>query len=351
MSKWGLLRGAGQGMAQAGNMLMADRIDQMKEQRLQKYQEGLQQKQFEREDTLIANANTREDRILQEERDIDMQKAAIGQANRLLDRDDQIAREGQAQENFELTFEQSKALTEKQMKQIDQDIDLNSMALEDQREIRNLRTQITESQDPEEKAALYETYRILTGTDKDDKYSLHINPEYDPDTGERIGSSMYTHNSRTNVITPYGGAAQQDRSAELLRALGLPAEGQEGAAAGSAQGSTAGQSNQTSRGLLNPTLRTEPWTAANAGTGAMERAEADSLTSSQRQQVGQQITMSQRAGQAAAQGVVMAIDSEGKVRALSLSMLQAYLKENPGVKFINGFIEGIGNFNNGRLEQ
>jgi len=49
-AKYGLLQGLGQGVAQAGNMLMIDALDRQKEERLQKYQQQMQKQQWDRDD-------------------------------------------------------------------------------------------------------------------------------------------------------------------------------------------------------------------------------------------------------------------------------------------------------------
>lgn len=211
MSKWGLLRGAGQGVAQAGNMLMADRLDQMKEERLQKYQQGMQEKQFAREDTIRAqdtaqrNTERAEDRSEREQSEV---RQITMQANARV----------QDQANADRQFEVSNSLVNKQIEQINQEIDINGMEIDKQRDIKSVWDKIQETEDPAQLESLFDRYRRLTGTDKDDKYSLHSNPEFDPTTGERIGTSMYTHNSRTNEITPYMGGEAQSRPslAELL---------------------------------------------------------------------------------------------------------------------------------------
>lgn len=211
MSKWGLLRGAGQGIAQAGNMLMADRIDQMKEQRLQKYQEGMQQKQFDRED-----------KLRKEDQGIQMQKDAIDQSNRLLDRDDRLAREGQAQDNFELTYDQSKALVDRQIEQINQEIDMTKLDLEQRTELNGLWNKIREAPDPETRDALYEQYRVLTGTDKDDRFSAVTLYGEENELGVQARQSGVL-NSRTGQITPaLPGTAESARPPleELITAPG-----------------------------------------------------------------------------------------------------------------------------------
>jgi len=190
MSKWGLLRGAGQGIAQAGTMLMGDKLDKMKEERLQAYQQKLQSQQFERED-----------KLRKEDQGIDTQKASIEQANRLLDRDDRLAREGQAQDNFELTFGQSKALVDRQITQINQEIDMTKLDLEQRTELNGLWNKIREAPDPETRDALYEQYRVLTGTDKDDRFSAVTLYGEENEQGIQTRQSGVL-NSRTGQITP-----------------------------------------------------------------------------------------------------------------------------------------------------
>lgn len=217
MSKWGLLRGAGQGIAQAGNMLVADQFDRMKEERLEKYRQSAQQKQWERDDKTRA-----EDRNLAEQSELrGIAERAQGrvQDQQNLDRD------------FELRQEQfgiNKNLVNRQLEQINQTIEITGMELSKQRDIKTVWDQIQKAEDPEELETLFDHYRRLTGTDKDDRYSLHTVPEYD-DMGERVGTSMYTHNSRTNQITPHAGGngnQPEDRAAALLNALGLSQDGE-----------------------------------------------------------------------------------------------------------------------------
>lgn len=232
MSKWGLLKGVGQGVAQAGNLLMADRMDQAKEKRLQKYQQELQNKQFEREDQIRA-----------EDQGIQMQRDAQSQANFAQGRADQQANADRAFGLQEGQAKQSSELISRQMDQIDQEIEINGLALSDQKEIRELRAQVMAETDPVKKGQLYENYRIATGTDKDDKFSLVSAPEYDED-GVRTGTNLYTHNSRTNEIVPYmAGDGPQGRPS-LSELLGGAAEG-----AAQPQGEAP---DPASRGLLTP---------------------------------------------------------------------------------------------------
>jgi hypothetical protein len=56
---WGLLQGLGQGLNQVGGMLMQNKFDEMKEQRLRAYQQGL-----------VDQANKRDDAIRAEDREI-----------------------------------------------------------------------------------------------------------------------------------------------------------------------------------------------------------------------------------------------------------------------------------------
>ena len=214
MSKWGLLRGLGQGVAQAGTMLAADQFDRMKEERLEKYRQSAQQKQWERDDQTRA-----EDRNFAEQSELRgiterAQNRVQDQAN--LDRDYE-----QRQSQFKISSD----LVNKQIQQINQEIDITGMELERQRDIQNVWDQIQDTEDEQQLESLFDRYRRLTGTDKDDRYSLHTVPEYD-DMGERVGTTVYTHNSRTNEVTPYSGNSQQvDRGAQLREALGLSPPG------------------------------------------------------------------------------------------------------------------------------
>ncbi|MDP1931892.1 MAG: hypothetical protein Q8L60_10585 [Gammaproteobacteria bacterium] len=235
MSKWGLLRGAGQGAAQAGNMLMADTLDRMKEERLQKYQQGMQDKQFEREDTIRAEDQA----IRSAERTEDRNERELADVRQITLRANERV---QDQANVDRQFEVSTSLVNRQIEQINQEIDLNGMELDRQRDIKSVWDKIQETEDPAQLETLFDRYRRLTGTDKDDKYSLHSIPEYD-DMGERIGTDMYTHNSRTNEITPYIGGAAQSRPS-LAELLGTAADN-------AAQPQVDGQPAPT-QGLLRP---------------------------------------------------------------------------------------------------
>lgn len=239
MSKWGLLRGLGQGVAQAGTMLAADQFDRMKEERLEKYRQSAQQKQWERDDKTRA-----EDRNFAEQSELRgiterAQNRVQDQAN--LDRDYE-----QRQSQFKISSD----LVNKQIQQINQEIDITSMELERQRDIQAVWDQIQDTEDEQQLENLFDRYRRLTGTDKDDRYSLHTVPEYD-DMGERVGTTVYTHNSRTNEVTPYSGGAQQvDRGAQLREALGLSAAG-------------AAATNDNNQQAPS----TQPWSMTNPGGG------------------------------------------------------------------------------------
>jgi hypothetical protein len=74
MSKWGLLSGFGQGLNQAGGIMMADKLDRMKEERLQRYQQELQSQQWARDDVTTKNDQEFRAGLLQQQMDAEQRR-------------------------------------------------------------------------------------------------------------------------------------------------------------------------------------------------------------------------------------------------------------------------------------
>jgi hypothetical protein len=235
MSKWGLLRGAGQGIAQAGTMLTADRLDQMKEERLQKYQKEMQGVQFEREDKLRA-----------EDQGIQMQRDSLAQANLITDREDRRTDSDRSYSLQMEQFEQSKLLVDKQITRINQEIDMGRLDLDQRTQLNDLWNQMREAPDPETRDALYEQYRVLTGTDKDDRFSAVTLYGEENDMGVQTRQSGILNN-RTGQITPALPGSEGERPS-LEDLMGAPAAEGQSTVAPESQGNPS--SHQQGAGLL-----------------------------------------------------------------------------------------------------
>jgi hypothetical protein len=268
MGKFGLLQGLGVGVASSGDMIMKDRLDQMKEQRLQAYQDKIR-----KEDQGIRAQERTEDRTFAEQQEL--RGMAERTQNRLLDQqnvDRQFEFNEKQFDRSEEQFELNKSLVNKQIERIGQEIDISGMELTRQRDIQKVWDQIQEADDSDQDTlnALFDRYRRLTGTDKDDRFSFHAIPEFDEITGNRTGTTLYTHNSRTNQVSPYaGGNAQESpeqRLERLLQGLQRDAQGGEG-------GGQSGGSASTNAPVRQPDPYSMGAIAQERGdTGAAERA-------------------------------------------------------------------------------
>lgn len=249
MSKWGLLRGAGQGVAQAGNMLMADRLDQAKEQRLQKYQESLQQKQFEREDKVRAEDRT--DQQIRDAQQLSLRAGEIGLAQQNADRNYELDRD---------RLNQSSELVTRQLDQLDQQIEIGGIELEQVRGRDELRQKILSETDPEKRMQLMGDYASLANDFNTEPKTITSYGEVDEVTGQQTRVTMqWDAASRSwKPITPESGRPSPE---ELMGAP--PADSQPTGAPGS-------QTNPMQYGAQsNP---------ANEGGGLLRRPNASELS-------------------------------------------------------------------------
>ena len=245
-SRFGLLAGLGQGIAQAGTMMATNQFDKMKEERLQRYQQQMQEKQFEREDKVRA-----EDREVQQTRDA--QKLAFDANVQLQNQSNADRSFGLAEGSAKLQqqqFEQNKQLVSSQISRINQEIDITGMELKKQKDIQGVWNEIQKASSPEELEPLYQKYRRMTGTDKDDTFSFNAIPEFD-DVGQRVGTTLLTHNERTNEIVPYSPVDTSEDRMAALRAE-LLGESDDPAAKNQSNVSQQQDVQQTSPGFLTP---------------------------------------------------------------------------------------------------
>jgi len=192
--KFGLLKGLGDGMAQTGNMLMVDKLDQMKQERIQSYQTKMQDRAFARDD-----ANRVQDRGYQ----VEDNKVAQGNEDK---------RFGLLQEQFNVNTDQStQELQLRQYqaviatRQINQALEIGAITLKDAQRVTGLYDIIGNPQStPEQKQDAISTMQDLV--DKDPARYSAITMYGEPDENN-YGIQSRTSgilSSRTGLVTPVG---------------------------------------------------------------------------------------------------------------------------------------------------
>lgn len=220
--KFGLLKGLGQGVAQAGDTLMKDKLDQMKEERLQAFQQKIQQQQFDRDDKL---------------RGEDRQFAEETQARNLAF---QSQAQVQGQQNWESEFglrkdqfEQGSDLVKKQLEQMDQQIKITGMELGQVEARESLRQNILSETDPSRKQQLMGDYASMMSDFTDKPLTITAYGEMDEVSGQQTRTTMQWDAGSRRWVPVMAGSAQPERPSleELIEAPA--ADGQSAGAPGS----------------------------------------------------------------------------------------------------------------------
>jgi len=193
--KFGLLKGLGDGMAQTGNMLMVDKLDQMKQERIQSYQTKMQDRAFARDD-----ANRVQDRGYQ----VEDNKVAQGNEDK---------RFGLLQEQFNVNTDQStQELQLRQYqaviatRQINQALEIGALNLQDATRVSSLYSIIADPDaTPDEVTSAISTMQNLRNTDPE-KYSA-ITLYGDENMSGVQNKTSGVLSSRTGRITPVSNSA------------------------------------------------------------------------------------------------------------------------------------------------
>lgn len=234
--KFGLLKGLGQGVAQAGDTLMKDKLDQMKEERLQAFQQKIQQQQFDRDDKV---------------RGEDRQFAEETQARNLAF---QSQAQVQGQQNWESEFglrkdqfEQGSDLVKKQLEQMDQQIKITGMELGQVEARESLRQNILSETDPSRKQQLMGDYASMMSDFSDKPLTITAYGEMDEVSGQQTRTTMQWDAGARKWVPVMAGAEQAERPS-LEELLG----GQPQASSGPSQTGGSQPTPETRNGIVGP---------------------------------------------------------------------------------------------------
>jgi len=207
--KFGLLKGLGDGMAQTGNMLMVDKLDQMKQERIQSYQTKMQDKAFARDD-----ANRAQDRAYQ------VEDNAVAQGNEdkrfgLLQSQFNVNTDQSTQE-LQLRQDQARLAT----RQIDQALEIGALNLQDATRVSSLYSIIADPDaTPDEVTSAISTMQNLKNTDPEKYSSITIYGEENEFGVQPRTSGILS--SRTGRVAPAFPQGAGDTSSQPT-SVGIP---------------------------------------------------------------------------------------------------------------------------------
>ena len=197
--KFGLLKGLGDGLAQTGNMMMVDKLDQMKQERLQAYQTKMQDRQFARDD--VTRAEDRKNQV--EDRDLNQENTnrqfGLLRDQFAADRSDTAFNQNLQTENLGMDRERLD-LTRQQLQQT---IELGNLSLDEGRRLEGLYSTIANPDSSEEQiSGAIATLQNLKNTDPE-KYSAITLYGEDDGSGYQPRTSGVL-SSRTGRVAPVG---------------------------------------------------------------------------------------------------------------------------------------------------
>ena len=212
---WGLLQGLGQGLNQAGTMLMSNHFDKMKEERLRNFQS----KQSAQDRSFSADQNklNREQSAEQAGLDRTQNQTNSDRTYRLQEQQFTHGRE-MDRDQLEIAKQNASANTNAaliQMAEAAQQVEINQFTIDQNKALQELWDKATDpaAPDPEKEAAATEYTRLVTMQEDDgENFQFGTVGQYD-DNGYKTGEQLYRANRRTGEYGFQDGLLNQSSSA------------------------------------------------------------------------------------------------------------------------------------------